>query len=349
MHLISIIVPMRNEAATIASCVSSLLAQTISVSKYEIIIVDGMSDDNSAEIVTKLQSAAANLVLLKNPSRIMPAGMNLGLRNSSSPIVVVAGAHTSYPCDYLEKCLRYLDETGADVVGGPLVTMARNAGFVPRMIAAILSTRFGVGNAAFRTGLTEGWVDTVPYPAYRREVFERCGMYNERLVRAQDCELHARIRHNGGRIYQAVELKTYYRPVADFQTFWRKAFSDGKWQCFAVMINPQSLSVRRFVPTLMVLLLVGLGILSVFIPGASMLIAAVLLLYLLAGFYFGSAESRISGLLSWISFPFCAFPFHVCYGMGTFAGLWNALRAPAQTQSTSKMGPLHGETAAKPE
>jgi glycosyltransferase involved in cell wall biosynthesis len=349
MPLISIIVPMRNEAETIASCLRSLLAQTLSLSEYEIIIVDGMSDDNSAEIVAKVKPAAANLVLLKNPSRIMPAGMNLGLRNSSSPIVVVAGAHTSYPSDFLEKCLMYLGETGADVVGGPLVTTARTAGFAPRMIAAILSSRFGVGNAAFRTGQTEGWVDTVPYPAYRREVFERCGLYNEHLVRAQDCELHARIRHNGGRIYQTPELKTYYHPVATFQTFWRKAFSDGKWQCFAVAINPQSLSVRRFVPAVMVLLLVGLAIVSVFIPGASILITAVLLLYLVAGFYFASAQGRIPGLLSRISFPFCAFPFHFCYGMGTLAGLWNVLRAPAQEQSTSKMGPLHGGTAAKPE
>jgi glycosyltransferase involved in cell wall biosynthesis len=349
MPLISIIVPMRNEAEMIASCVRSLLAQTISPSEYEITIVDGMSDDASADIVRELKPAAANLLLLKNPSRIMPAGMNLGLRNSSSPIVVVAGAHTSYPPDYLEKCLKYLDETGADVVGGPLVTTARTAGFAPRMIAAILSSRFGVGNAAFRTGLTEGWVDTVPYPAYRREVFERCGPYNEQLVRAQDCELHARIRHNGGRIYQTPELKTYYHPVGTFQTFWLKAFSDGKWQSFAVVTNPHSLSLRRFVPALMVLLLVGLVILTVFRPGTIKLIAAVLVLYVLAGFYFGSAQSRTSGLLSRICFPFCAFPFHLCYGMGTLAGLWNGLRAAAHAKSTCKTDPLHGETAAKPE
>ncbi len=333
----------------IAGCVRSLLAQTISPSEYEIIVVDGMSDDTSADIVVRLQTEAANLVLLKNPSRTMPAGMNVGLRNSSSPIVVVAGAHASFPSDYLEKCLTYLDETGADVVGGPLVTTARTAGFVPRMIAAILSSRFGVGNAAFRTGLTEGWVDTVPYPAFRREIFERCGLYDERLVRAQDCELHARIRHNGGRIYQTPELKTYYHPVATFQAFWHKAFSDGKWQSFAAMTNPQSLSVRRFVPALMVLLLAGLAILAVFIPRISTLLAGLLLLYLLAGFYFGSVQRRISGLLSTICFPFCAFPFHLCYGMGTLAGLLNALAAPAHAKSKYKMSPPNGETAAKPE
>jgi GT2 family glycosyltransferase len=192
-------------------------------------------------------------------------------------------------------------------------------------------------------------VDTVPYPAFRREVFERCGLYDERLVRAQDCELHARIRHNGGRIYQTPELKTYYHPVATFEAFWHKAFSDGKWQSLAAMTNPQSLSVRRFIPAVMVLLLVGLAILTVFVPRTSGLIAAFLLIYVLAGFYFGSVQSRISGLLSRISFPFCAFPFHLCYGMGTLVGLLNALAAPAHAKAKYKTSPPNSEIAPKPE
>src|SRR5262249_29637537 len=216
MPAISVIVPMRNEAETISKCLRSLLSQTIPPSEYEIIVVNGMSDDSSAETVGRLQSVSPNLLLLTNPLCTTPAGMNMGLRNARAPVVIVAGAHTSYPSHYLETCLRYLEKTGADVVGGPLVTTALGNGFAPRMIAAILSNPFGVGNADFRTGLKEGWVDTVPYGAYRKEVFERCGMYNESLVRAQDCELHARIRRNGGRIYQTPELLTYYHPVSTF-------------------------------------------------------------------------------------------------------------------------------------
>lgn len=315
---------MRNEADTISNCLRSLLSQTIPPSEYEIIVVNGMSDDTSEEIVLGLQAVSPNLVLLTNPFRIMPAGMNIGLRNARAPVVIVAGAHTTYPSHYLEKCLQYLNNTGADVVGGPLVTTARGNGFAPHMIAAILRSRFGVGNADFRTGLKEGWVDTVPYGAYRKEVFERCGMYNEKLVRAQDCELHARIRHNGGRIYQTPELLTYYHPVSTFPALWRKAFLDGQWQCFAVIENPQSFALRRFAPLAMLALLTGLLVLTFFVPGAWVVIAVVLVAYLLAGLYFSFTQTGRTGLLTRVLLPFCTFPFHVSYGMGALAGLWRS-------------------------
>ncbi|HET6844110.1 MAG TPA: glycosyltransferase family 2 protein [Candidatus Angelobacter sp.] len=347
MPSVSVIVPVRNEAKTILPCLHSLLSQTLPPSQYEIIVVDGMSEDDSMAIVRGLRAEASNLIVLKNPSRIMPAGMNIGLHRAASPVIVVAGAHTSYPAHYLETCLKYLDKTGADVVGGPLLTAARGGGFAPGMIAAILSSRFGVGNAAFRTGLQEGWVDTVPYGAYRKEVFDHCGRYNEYLVRAQDTELHARIRHAGRRIYQTPELLTHYYPVPTFPALWRKAFLDGKWQYLAAVKNPQSFSLRRFAPVFLVLFLAGSGLMAIFFPAIWALIAVSILVYLLTGFYFGSSQSGTAGFLSRILLPFFAFPFHVCYGMGTLAGLWHAVRKPARLKLISTTGPLRHSSEAR--
>jgi cellulose synthase/poly-beta-1,6-N-acetylglucosamine synthase-like glycosyltransferase len=346
MPAISVIVPMRNEAKTLSHCLRSLLSQTIPLSDYEVIVVDGMSQDGSAAIAKGFQADAPNLVLLENPSRVMPAGMNIGLRHAKAPVVVVAGAHTSYPPHYLETCLKYLEKSGADVVGGPLLTAARDRGFSATMIAAILSSRFGVGNAAFRTGMKEGWVDTVPYGAYRKQVFDECGMYEESLVRAQDAELHARIRHCGKRIYQTPDLVTTYHPVSNFAAFWRKAFLDGRWQSLAAVRNPQSFAPRRFAPALLVLVLVGLGILIFRFPAIWPSVAAVMVLYLIAGFYFGSRQANSSGVMTRLLLPFCAFPFHLCYGMGTLAGLWQGLRKPARPQSTRATGPLQKEISA---
>ncbi|HEX7961653.1 MAG TPA: glycosyltransferase family 2 protein [Terriglobales bacterium] len=347
MPAISVIVPMRNEAKTISQCLRSLLSQTILPSEYEVIVVDGMSEDGSTAIVRELQAEALNLMLLKNPARIMPAGMNIGLRHARSPVVMVAGAHTTYPSHYLGTCLKILRKTGADVVGGPLLTAARDRRFASAMIAAILSSRFGVGNAAFRTGLKEGWVDTVPYGAYRKEVFDRCGMYDEDLVRAQDAELHARICHTGRRIYQTPELVTDYYPISNFQAFWRKAFTDGQWQSLAVVKNPQSFALRRFAPAGMVLLLAGSGLLTIFFPGTRWLIAGSMLLYLATGLYFSSRQFGGPELLTRILLPFFAFPFHLCYGLGTLVGLWQGLRKPARAKSTRATGPLQHEISAR--
>jgi glycosyltransferase involved in cell wall biosynthesis len=347
MPAISVIVPMRNEAKTISACLHSLLSQTIPPSEYEIIVVNGMSDDASMAIVLDLQTKSPNLMVLQNPFRIMPAGMNIGLRHARSPIVMVAGAHTSYPSHYLETSLKYLDKTGADVVGGPLLTAARGNGFAPKMIAAILSSRFGVGNAAFRTGLKEGWVDTVPYGAYRKEVFDHCGMYDEDLVRAQDAELHARILHSGRRIYQTPELATYYHPVSTFQALWGKAFLDGQWQYLAATKNPQSLALRRFAPVFMVLLLAGLGLTTIFFPAAWMLIVAVMLLYLLTGFYFGSTQTTTTNIPARLLLPFFAFSFHLCYGMGTLTGMVAHITQMSPAKATRYHGPAPTRRAAQ--
>jgi hypothetical protein len=252
----------------------------------------------------------------------------------------VAGAHTTYPPDYLKTCLKWLQRTGADIVGGPMLTQPGRDGFAPKVIAAILSSRFGVGNAEFRTGLKEGWVDTVPYGAYRREVFACCGGYDETLVRAQDCELHARMRHSGKRIFQTPELLTYYHPGTEFHALWRKAFLDGLWQCYAAIKSRHSFAPRRFAPVVMLLLLGCLVVIALFNGLAWIAIAVFILLYLLAGFYFGSSQTGSSGLLTRLSLPFFAFPFHICYGAGTLAGLWHILREPGRSSASRAMRPL---------
>lgn len=318
---ISVIVPMRNEAETITACLRSLLSQTIPAADYEVIVVDGSSNDGCKEVVQNLQTSAPNLRLFSNPDGIMPVGMNIGLGKARAPVIMVAGAHTTYPPDYLRKCLFYLQQTGATVVGGPVITMPRAPGFASRIIAAILSSRFGVGNASFRTTLKEGFVDTVPYGAYRKEIFAVCGQYNEALIRAQDWELHARIRQAGGRIYQTPELLTYYYPVATFLELWRKAFFDGLWQILAVRENPRSLALRRLAPTFMLVLLVMLATGAVFTLWPRILLYLLLGLYILAGVCLGPAQSPAFDILTRLSLPVLAFPFHLSYGLGTLAGL----------------------------
>ena len=52
----------------------------------------------------------------------------------------------------------------------------------------MLTTKFGVGNSEFRTG-GSGYVDTVPFGAFKREIFEKVGMFNTTLLRSEDNEM----------------------------------------------------------------------------------------------------------------------------------------------------------------
>jgi len=333
-HLsVSVIVPMRDEAAHILECLHSLLHQTLARGTYEVIVVDGQSEDASADLVRNLQTDAANIVLLQNPSRTMPAGMNMGLRHARGDVIIVAGAHTVYPAEYIEKSLYFLAKTGAQVVGGPLITVSSRDTFAGRMIATLLSCRFGVGDSAFRTRLKDGFVDTVPFGAYRREVFEQVGGYNERLVRIQDHELHSRIRQNGGRIYITPELTTQYRTVPSYRLLCKKGFSTGLWQFYTLSQNSSSFALRHFVPLCFVLWLATVSVLTTFWPGMTALLVVTLALYVLSGFRFGATEIQRNSSVTRMLIPIYAFPFHFSYGVGTIAGLWYLVFNPTGASS----------------
>jgi glycosyltransferase involved in cell wall biosynthesis len=318
---LSVIVPTRNEQAHLSSTLGSLVHQTLPRECYEVIVVDGDSTDRTVEIVETVQRGFGNVRLFKNPKRIMPSGMNIGLAHSCGSVIVVAGAHTTYPSDYLENCLACLEKTGADVVGGPMITRPKKPGFVPRICAALLSNPFGVGNSHFRTSLKEGFVDTVPYGAYRREILDRSGHFNENLVRGQDRELHVRIRRAGGRIYQSVALRTFYHPAGTLNALLKKAFQNGFWNVHTVRENPNAMTVKHFVPGAFVLALLLLLGLSWFFPKFAVLFAGIALVYSVAAWYFSGHSQRQPDMSVRLMMPVFAFLFHVSYGLGTIAGL----------------------------
>src|SRR6266571_747065 len=192
MTIVSIIIPVRNEEEYIRACLQSLVEQNYPASECEIIVVDGQSSDRTREIIEEIGERNSQVRCLDNPAGIVPTAMNIGIRAARGEVIIRADGHNVYPRDYAANCVKWLEETGAENVGGPWLTVAADDSFSARLLAAILSSPFGVGNSKFRTSREEGFVDTVPFGAFRREIFERIGMYNGKLVRNQDNELNAR-------------------------------------------------------------------------------------------------------------------------------------------------------------
>src|SRR5215813_11280249 len=240
---VSIVMPIRNEEGYVAAALQSLVDQNFPASAIEIIVVDGRSSDRTRDIVQEFARKYPSARLLDNPAGIVPTAMNIGIRAARGDVIIRADGHNVYPQDYAANCAKYLEQTGADNVGGPILTVAADGTFGARLVAAILSSPFGVGNSKFRTSREEGFVDTVPFGAFRREVFDRVGMYNEKLVRNQDNDLNARIRTAGGRIYQTPALMTYYHPVKTFGGLLRYIFRTGRWTIFTLRENRSSLGL----------------------------------------------------------------------------------------------------------
>lgn len=325
---VSIVVPVRNEEPYIRACLLSLVGQDYTNGDIEIIVVDGLSSDATRTIVEDIRQQYPQVRLLQNPAGIVPTGMNIGIRSSCSDIIIRADGHNVYPADYASNCVKYLERTGADNVGGPLVTVPANDSFSARLVAAILTNPIGVGNARFRTSSYEGFVDTVPFGAFRRELFDRIGLYNEKLVRNQDIELNARIRQAGGKIFLTPALTTQYHPVATFGALLQYAYKSSLWNVYTLRENGGSLSVRHIAPALFIAWLFLLTVLSVFQPYTTIvLLIATLGLYLAIGYYFAFRSTNDRKIA--VSLPFATFCFHASYGLAMLVGLFFLFKEPS--------------------
>lgn len=315
---VSVVIPIYNEERYLADCVDSLLKQTYPLGDMEWLFVDGGSTDRTREILTDYQKRYPQLIYLyDNPQKTAPYAMNIGIGAARGAIIIRMDAHAEYESNYIERCVHYLDTTDADDVGGFADTRGR--GFMGKCIAAMLASRFGVGNSEFRVNGKSGYVDTVPFGAFRREVFERWGGYDVRLTRNQDNEMSYRIRKNGGKIYLAEDIRfTYYcrdsvRGIVDM------ARQNGMWNVITMRLCPGSMGVRHFIPLAFLLSIVGLLLLGILWRPFWALLLAELLLYLTLDLIFSLKQAQgIKGTL-FLLFLFPAF--HLTYGFGSVMGI----------------------------
>lgn len=316
--IVSVVMPVYNEEQYIEKCVDSLLLQDYPIDKMEWIFVDGCSTDKTVEILSSYQEKYPSLIkVYNNPNKIVPYAMNIGIAASKGKFIVRLDAHADYATDYISKCIYYLENTDAENVGGVAETKAN--GFMGNAIAKMLSSKFGVGNSQFRTNGESGYVDTVPFGAFKRDVFSKYGGYDERLVRNQDNEMNFRIRKNGGKIYLSNDIHLSYYCRDSIKGISAMARKNGMWNVITMKLCPGSMGLRHFIPFAFVLSLIGLGILSFVHSRFAALLCAEITLYLLLDIVFSikQAETIKEFLTLMVLFPI----FHVAYGFGSMIGI----------------------------
>jgi hypothetical protein len=329
---VSVVVPMRNEERRIGPCLDSITRNEFPPEQLEILVVDGRSTDSSRTMVTERAAHFPGIRLLDNPYKVVSAGLNIGLREALGRVIIIMGAHAEYSPRYIKTCLQELEATNADAVGGVLQTQPGGDTLVARAIALMTQHPFGVGGSAFRTRRSGGYVDTVPYAAYRRPVFESIGLFNESLVRNQDFEFNARVRRAGGKLFLSSQIETKYYQVPDVKRLVMQAFNNGFWLPQMWFSSPTSLRLRHAVPGVFVgVLLASLMLLPVgagwATPGALALVLYGVAVTLTAG-----QIARHEGGKFFL--PLCAlfFTHHMVYGAGTLAGLISSATRPTFLQ-----------------
>jgi len=323
LSLVSVIIPCRNEEKFIGKCLDSVLTQNYSKDKLEILIIDGMSEDGTREIINEYIKKYSFVKLLENHEKFTPFGLNIGIKKAKGGVVVRMDAHAAYERDYISKCVKYLEKHEADNVGGIIKTIPKEDTFIAKAIAFSMSCPFGVGGSVFRTGSKEiREVDTVFGGCYRKEIFDKVGLFNEKLLRSQDMELNLRIKRNGGKIILAPDIISYYYPKDNLIDFWKHNFLDGIWSTYPAKITKTKLKLRHYIPLGFVLSLVFLGLFGSVNSFFFHLFILEILFYLLASFYFsyriGKKENNPRYFLL---MPIVFAIRHFAYGIGSVFGL----------------------------
>ncbi|MBO7482016.1 MAG: glycosyltransferase family 2 protein [Bacteroidales bacterium] len=259
MEKVSVIIPCRNEEKYIKNCIDSIMQQDYDKEYVEYIFVDGISNDKTREIIATYSSRYSNIRMIDNPDLYVPYALNTGIKNATGQIVIRLDAHSSYATNYISTLVQKLTELKADNVGCVCNTDVLNKTPKALAIKEVLMSPFGVGNSSFRTGTDKIMeADTVPFGCYNRNVFEKFGYYNTKLIRNQDIELNKRIKGNGGKIFLIPDALCTYYARETFGAIAQNNYRNGLWNILTVKItnNITSLSLRHFIPLIFLLSLI---------------------------------------------------------------------------------------------
>ena len=320
--IVSVVMPVYNEEKYIDKCIDSLLKQDYPLENMEWIFVDGMSSDHTKEILIKKQQEMPELIqVYDNPYKIVPYAMNIGIKKSSGKYIIRLDAHAEYAPDYFSKCVHYLETIDADNVGGVAETKAKSR--QGQAIARMLSSKFGVGNSQFRTNGESGYVDTVPFGAFKREVFQKWGGYDERLVRNQDNEMNFRIRKNGGKVYLANDIHLSYYCRDSIKGIAQMGMKNGTWNVITLKLCPGAMGLRHFIPLIFVLSHLFLFPMSFVHPAFAWIWGLEWVLYLSLDLIF--SVKAASGLKDFLLLIMLFPVFHIAYGSGSVKGIFKLM------------------------
>jgi glycosyltransferase involved in cell wall biosynthesis len=317
-QIVSILIPFRNEEKFIENCIDSILNNDYPQEKIEIFLIDGMSTDNSKDIIKKYVEKFSNIFLLENPKLIFPAAVNTGFKASKGELIVILGSHATYSKNYISLCVENSNKYDADNVGGILETIGLNTSIIGTAINCVLSSSFGVGNSTFRTGtnkVTE--VDTVFGGCYKRKVFENIGLFNENLRSTSDMDFNVRLKKSGGKIILDPEIKATYFTRNYFGKFMRNNFRNGYWAIYPLrFLDYLPVSLRHMMPLFFVCGVIGGIILSFLSKFFLIIFLSVIAIYMIAAFVASFTFAK-KGIFNIILMPFLFLALHLTYGTGS--------------------------------
>lgn len=325
---VSVVIPCRNEARFIASCLDGVEAFDYPQDLMEFQIVDGMSTDGTRDILQAWAASGPRRHMLDNSKKTAAAAMNVGIAASTGDVIVRLDAHARYPADYVRSCVDALAETEAEVVGGTVQTLPDGTSAIAVAVAMAVSSRFGVGGTAFRVGRAKKslLVDIVPFGCFKRSLVESVGWYDESMLRDEDADFCFRVVAQGGRVILCPGIHSEYIARRRLWQLWVQYFLYGFYKPAIARKVHRIMTMRQVVPPVFVSSLLVFGVLSLWNAPARLLLVAEAALYAAAIIVAALIETAFRRnwrlILLMLVYPVM----HIAYGVGYVVGVARLIR-----------------------
>lgn len=320
--VVSFVIVAYNAEKTLPVLLKDLCKQDYPHEKIEVILVDSASTDGTKALMQKFAEndcGFKNISVLDNPKKTLPCGFNVALKHYTGDAIVRLDAHTSISTDFISKNVELLNK-GEDVVGGQVESVLVNDTPLQRTFLLAENSAFCGGAASFRRLQECAYVSTMAFALYRREVYEKAGLYNENLARTEDNDMSYRVHQAGYKMYFDPSIKTLRFTRSTFKALMRQKYLNGYWIGKTMGVQPKCFSLFHFVPLCFVLGIILTTVLG--LVGFPYLAYLMWAMYALAAVGATVLDIRRAGFkLTHLLLPFVFLTLHVAYGVGTVIGL----------------------------
>jgi len=315
---ISFVMPVLNEETHLRTAVSSIFEQKgIEKGQIEVILAIGPSTDNTKQVAEALKLEYP-VTIVENPTGKTPAGLNLAIKSAKNQVIVRVDAHSQLNPEYTSLALQILNETRAANVGGVMKAVGETP--FQQAVAWAYGSRFGLGGGAYHVGGEAGPSDSVYLGVFRKEILEKLGGFDEKMIRGQDWELNLRMRESGEMVWFDPRLEVTYYPRTSLKKLARQFFDTGAWRAQLTKAHINRANLRYFAPPALVLVTIA-GLVGT-ITGVLGTLGLIPLIAYLTGVLLISISSLSLGLKAKLALLVALPTMHFSWGSGFIAGMF---------------------------